>query len=66
MCIEREVLIRQDILVMKKQLQTLYNQDQDIQKEKIQRLSQEIDKLVNILLREAVSSKKTGDQRGYG
>lgn len=58
MCQKQEDIIRRNIQMMKKEMHHLYNQDQDIQTERIQHLSQQIDKLINVLLKETITAKK--------
>ncbi len=62
MCLKQEDVIRKNIKVMKEELVNLYTEEQDIQKERVQSLSQKIDRLVNALLKESL---KDGDNHGF-
>lgn len=57
MCLTQEDVIRKNIKVMKEELVNLYSEEKDFQKERVQSLSQKIDRLVNALLKESLKDE---------
>lgn len=60
MVLQNEDAVKVNIHFLKKELEDLYDEKKDIQRERIQILSQELDRLINILLKQSL---KNGDTR---
>lgn len=58
MCVQEDDVIQHQIKVMKKELEYLYDREQSIQEEKVQFLSQKLDRLINVMLKRAIKQKK--------
>lgn len=61
MCFDQDEIIRRRIKALQEEMVYHYNIEQDMQEEKVQSLSQQIDKLVNCLLKASIKKSNNPD-----